>query len=273
MKVSGKPLADSILQALKRGVEEDGLKIGFAIILANLTAASRLYVENKLERAGEIGIEARLYQFSESDKDQALKKITELNANSQVNGIIVQYPVFDSWDFDQIFQSVDSAKDVDGFKVDSPFTPATAAAVWEMLSEFARLEGYDNAQEFLTGKKITVLGRGRTAGKPTRLLLEGKGFEVNLIHSQTGNPDVIIGSSDVIISATGKKNIINASNVKKGAYVIGVGVGKEDDKTVGDLDESAIAGIAKLYCPTISGIGPLTIACLIRNVVASAKQI
>jgi 5,10-methylene-tetrahydrofolate dehydrogenase/methenyl tetrahydrofolate cyclohydrolase len=141
-----------------------------------------------------------------------------------------------------------------------------------MLSEFARLDGEQSAKDFLNGKIITVLGRGKTAGKPTRELLMKKGYEVNLIHSQTPDPDGIIKSSDIIISATGKKHIINGSNIKSGSYVIGVGVGKEDEKTIGDLAEGEIAEIAKLYCPTIGGIGPLTIACLLRNVVASAKR-
>jgi methylenetetrahydrofolate dehydrogenase (NADP+)/methenyltetrahydrofolate cyclohydrolase len=270
MKVSGKPLADSILNALKLEIQEDSLKPGLAIILANNTGASRLYVENKLNRAAELGIQAHLYQFNETQEAEAKAKIEELNQDEHVSGIIIQFPVYDSWDFDMLFNLVDRVKDVDGFKADSPFIPATAAGVWEMLSEFARLEGYDTAEKFLDGKTITVLGRGKTAGKPTREMLMKKGYEVNLIHSQTLNPDAIIKSSDVIISATGKKNLINASNIKSGCYVIGVGVGKEEDKTFGDLDEAGIADIAKLYCPTIGGIGPLTIACLLRNVVNSA---
>lgn len=229
--------------------------------------------ENKLARAGEIGLGANLYQYSENQEQKALQTIEKLNADPDVAGIIIQFPVYESWNFEELSQKVNSSKDVDGFKPDTPFVPATAAAVWEMLSEFGRLEGFSNAEEFLKGKIITVLGRGKTAGKPTRELLMQKGFEVNLIHSQTENPDAIIRSSDVIISATGKKHIINSNNLKPGAYVIGVGVGKENDKTFGDLDEAEIAEIAKLYCPTIGGIGPLTIACLIRNVVESAKVI
>jgi methylenetetrahydrofolate dehydrogenase (NADP+)/methenyltetrahydrofolate cyclohydrolase len=272
MKVSGKPLTDSLLNALKLEIQEDNLSPGLAIILANNTGASRLYVENKLNRAAELGIQANLYQFDESQEDEAKAKIEELNQDSRFSGIIIQFPVYGSWNFDQLFQSVSSQKDVDGFKADSPFIPATAAGVWEMLSEFARLDGEQSAKDFLNGKIITVLGRGKTAGKPTRELLMKKGYEVNLIHSQTPDPDGIIKSSDIIISATGKKHIINGSNIKSGSYVIGVGVGKEDEKTIGDLAEGEIAEIAKLYCPTIGGIGPLTIACLLRNVVASAKR-
>jgi methylenetetrahydrofolate dehydrogenase (NADP+)/methenyltetrahydrofolate cyclohydrolase len=270
MKVSGKPLADSILNALKLEIQEDNLKPGLAIILANNTGASRLYVENKLNRAAEIGIQANVHHFDENQEAEAKAKVGELNLDRSVSGLIIQFPVYNSWNFDELFNQVDSQKDVDGFKEDSPFIPATAAGVWEMLSEFARIEGYDSAEKFLQGKKITVLGRGKTAGRPIRELLMEKGYEVNLIHSQTPNPDAIIKSSDVIISATGKKNLINASNIKAGCYVIGVGVSKEEDKTFGDLDEAGIADIAKLYCPTIGGIGPLTIACLLRNVVNSA---
>ena len=271
MKVSGKPLADSILNALKLEIQEDNLSPGLAIILANNTGASRLYVENKLNKSAELGINAHLYTFEESQEESAKEKIQNLNLDPKVTGIIIQFPVYGSWNFEALFQQVTSPKDVDGFKEDSPFIPATAAGVWEMLSEFARIEGYDAAEKFLDGKTITVLGRGKTAGKPTRELLMKKGYEVNLIHSQTPNPDDIIKSSDIIISATGKKHIINASNIKPGSFVIGVGVGKEDEKTIGDLDESAISEIAKLYCPTIGGIGPLTIACLLRNVIQSAK--
>jgi methylenetetrahydrofolate dehydrogenase (NADP+)/methenyltetrahydrofolate cyclohydrolase len=271
MKVSGKPLADSILNALKLEIAEDQLQAKLAIILANNNPASRLYVENKLARAGEIGIAATLHQFSEDQKDQVLPLILKLNKT--VSGIIIQFPIFESWDFKELSKAVNSKKDVDGFKFDAPFMPATAAAVWEMLTEFARIEGFDKAENFLKGKNITVLGRGKTAGGPIREMLLTKRFPSNLIHSQTQNPDGIIQSSDVIISATGKKHIINAQNIKKGAYIIGVGVSKdENSKTVGDLDEEAIAEKAKLFCPTIGGIGPLTIACLLRNVVQSAKN-
>ncbi len=272
MKVSGKPLADSILNALKLEIQEDQLKPGLAIILANNTGASRLYVQNKLNRAAEFGIAAHLYTFNESEETAAKHKIAELNQDSAVSGMIIQFPVYENWDFDELFQSVDSQKDVDGFKEDSPFIPATAAGVWEMLLEFSRLEGFNTEKDFFKNKVITVLGRGKTAGKPIRDLLMKKGYEVNLIHSQTPDPDVIIKSSDIIISATGKKDIINSSNIKAGCYIIGVGVGKEDEKTIGDLAEGEISQIAKLYCPTIGGIGPLTIACLLRNVVQSAKR-
>ena len=145
-----------------------------------------------------------------------------------------------------------------------------------MLTAFAYLEGFSKTEEFLENKKIVVLGRGKTAGGPITQTLENHGFEVFSINRQTENPNTIIKRGDVVISATGVKNIVNASNVKKGAYVIGVGVGREivegKKKIYGDINEEEISKIAKLYCPTIGGIGPLTIVSLLENVIESAKR-
>ncbi len=136
---------------------------------------------------------------------------------------------------------------------------------------------YQKTEEFLENKKIVVLGRGKTAGGPIVELLESHGFEVVVITRETKNPTAKIQKGDVVISATGVKNIINSSNVKKWAYVIGVGVGREivegRHKIYGDINEEEISKIAKLYCPTIGGIGPLTIVSLLENVVESARRV
>ena len=121
-----------------------------------------------------------------------------------------------------------------------------------------------------------VLGLGKAAGGPTVKLLEEKGFRVESIVKETENPTPIIKSGDIVISATGIKNIINKTNLKKGAYVVGVGVGKEmvdgEEKIYGDIKEDEVSRLAKFYCPTIGGIGPLTIVSLLKNVVESAKK-
>lgn len=272
MKVSGTEIARRILDDLKIEIEQESLHPHLAIILAGPEPSSRIYVNNKLKRAKEVGIEASLLEFSESQKNECLNKIDQLNKDSSISGIIIQQPMYESWESEQFIQAVTSKKDVDGFKIDSPFKPATALGVWEMLSKFAHLEGVRTTEEFLKGKKITVLGRGKTAGKPIRELLSEKGFESELIHSKTENPDETIRNSDIVISATGRKHIINGSNIKSGSYVIGVGVDRDEQgNIIGDIDEKAIDQKAKLYCPTIGGIGPLTIACLLRNVVKACK--
>lgn len=274
MKVSGTEVADAISKKLQKKVEELKVQPTLAIILAGDNPASRIYVNNKIKRAQQIGIETQLLEFSKDQFEDCLGAIQKLNDDSKINGIIIQYPVYEGWDFENLISKIDPEKDVDGFRSDSLYSGATALAVWEMLTAFAFLEGFKKTEGFLRNKKIVILGRGKTAGKPTRELLESRGFEVAVITRDTVDPTSTIKDADIVISATGHKNIINASNVKKGAYVIGVGVGREiidgTPKIYGDINEEEISKIAKLYCPTVGGIGPLTIVSLLENVVESA---
>lgn len=272
MKVSGKEVAEAICKKLEKEIKSKNLKPSLAIILAGDNPASRIYVKNKIKKALEIGIDAKLFKFSKNQFNQCLQTIKKLNADKKTHGIIVQYPVFDGWNFDNLILNIDPRKDVDGFSPESPFMGATALAVWEMLTAFAKKEGFSKTENFLKNKKIVVLGKGKTAGRPTGDLLKKKGINFSLIDSKTENPNEIIKNADVVISATGVKHMINGKNIRKGSFVIGVGMGKDEGKIYGDIDEEEIAKIAKLYCPTIGGIGPLTIACLLRNVVESCKH-
>lgn len=274
MKVSGRLVADKILQNLKTEIGQKNLHLHLVIILAGNNPASRIYVTNKLKAAESIGVKATLLEFAQSQQNKFLKTLESLNSDSEVNGMIIQYPVYDSWDFEGLIQKINPEKDVDGFLPDSSYFPATALGIWEMLRAFAEIEGFRSPEEFLKDKNIVNLGKGRTAGGPAIRLIREKGFETTVVDSKTQNPNEIIKQADVIISATGIKNIINGSNIKDGAYVIGVGVGREDidgeSKIYGDINEEEVAAKAKLYCPTIGGIGPLTIACLLKNVVEAA---
>lgn len=276
MKVSGKEVAEAISEKLRKQVEKLNVQPCLAIILAGDNPASRIYVDNKIKAAEKIGVKTEFFEFSKDRFNECSETIQKLNNDKTVHGIIIQYPTFEGWSFDELFLKVDPNKDVDGFGKDSPFRGATALAVWEMLTAFSLIEKFDKTEDFLKDKKIVILGRGKTAGLPTRELLESKGLKVEVITRETENPDEIIKDADVVISATGQKNIINAKNVKKGAYVIGVGVGRENidgkSKIYGDINEEEISEIAKLYCPTIGGIGPLTIVSLLENVIESAKR-
>jgi len=276
MKVSGREVADAISKKLKKQVDKLKVQPTLAIILAGNNPASRIYVNNKIKRAQQLGIKTRLLEFSRNQFDDCLMAIQKLNEDKKIHGIIIQYPTHTEWNFDDLVSKIDPKKDVDGFLSGSPFHGATAMGVWEMLTAFALLEGFNKTEEFLKGKKIVVLGRGKTAGWPTRKLLESYGFNVAVVHSKTENPNREIKSADVVISATGQKNIVNASNLKKGAYVVGVGVGREEvngkPKIYGDINEEEISKIAKFYSPTIGGIGPLTIVSLLENVVESAYR-
>lgn len=276
MKVSGKVVAEAILKKLAKEIKDKNLRPGLAIILANHNPASRIYVHNKIKAAKKLGINTKLYEFSKDDKDKGLKTIKKLNQDSKIHGIIIQYPVFEDWDFEELEKNIETQKDVDGFRADSPYDGATALGIWEMLTAFALLEGFKQTEDFLKNKKIVVIGKGKTAGGPTVKLLEEKGFKIESVVKETKNPTPIIKSGDVVISATGVKNVINKNNLKKGSFVVGVGVGKEvvDEKEeiFGDIKEDEVSKIAKLYCPTIGGIGPLTIVSLLKNVVKSAGK-
>ncbi len=270
MKVSGREVADAIAEKLQKKIESLKAKPCLAIILTAQDPASRLYVNFKEKRAKEIGVAVKHFEFSESALQGLEKTIEELNKDKSVHGIIIQYPIYKSWNFDEVFSRVDPKKDVDGFSKKSPFKGATALGVWEMLTAFAFLEGFPETEEFLKNKKVVLLGKGKTAGGPIMDLLADKKINFALIDSKTENPDKLIKEADVVISATGKKNIITGEKIKKGSFVIGVGVGKDGGEVYGDIEEKSVSEVAKLYCPTIGGIEPLTIVCLLENVIQSA---
>lgn len=276
MKVSGKDVAEAILKKLGKEIQEKNLHPGLAIILAGNNPSSRIYVINKIKAAQKIGIAAKLFEFSEKEAEICKKTIQRLNKDSSIHGIIVQYPVYDSWNFDEFENSIVPKKDVDGFLENSPYSGATALAVWEMLTAFSLIEGFKKTEDFLKGKRIVLIGKGKAAGGPTFKLLNEKGFIPEVVVRDTPNPTKIIKSGDVVIGATGAKHILNKTNLKKGTYIIGVGVGKEiingKQRIYGDINESDVSKIAKLYCPTIGGIGPLTIVSLLKNVVESAGR-
>lgn len=276
MKVSGKEVAEVLLKKLQKEIEEKNLHPGLAIILAGNDPSSRIYVTNKLKAAEKIGIKATLYEFNKDQLEQCVEKLEKLNADSSIHGIIIQHPVYDLWNYDDLLQKLDPQKDVDGFLPDSPYSGATALAIWEMLTAFALKMGFKKTEDFLKDKKIVVVGQGKTAGAPVTKLLEQKGYKILKVIKETENPDQIIKTGDVVISATGAKEIIGRHNLKPNSYVVGVGVGKEEVdgkmKIYGDIKEEEVADIAKMYCPTIGGIGPLTIVSLLKNVVESAKR-
>lgn len=274
MKVSGTKIAQKILLNLKDTIDKYSINPNLGIVLATNNPAPYIYVNLKTKRAEEIGVNITKYELNQTEEGRANQIVNVLNNDSTTHGILIQLPTYQSWNSSQLVNAVNPHKDVDGFVENSDFKPATGLAVWEMLTEFASIEGFASTSDFLQNKKIAILGKGKTAGKPTADLLRAFGFNPTVIDSKTNDPQTITIQSDIIISATGRKNIINRHNIKENVYIIGVGVGKEEtetgDQIFGDIDEESIKDKAKLYCPTIGGIGPLTIACLLRNTVQSA---
>ncbi len=276
MIVKGKPIAKRIREELAATIREHELAPHLVILRAGSNQSSEVYISLKAKVATKLGITATVVRFQEQELETFRSYVQSANINPAIHGMIIQLPVYQSWPAEELIQQVAPEKDVDGFLPESPFTEATALAIWEMIAEFSRIEGFPSPEAFLAGKKIVVLGKGRTAGQPTLTLLKKKGFEPVCVSSTTQNPDEIIRSGDLVISAVGKEHIVHGSNIKEGCYVIGVGVdAKEVDgetQLFGDIHEEEIAQKAKLYCPTLNGIGPLTITFLLKNVVEAALQ-
>ncbi len=156
-KVSGRDVAEAILKKLDKEIQSKKLKPKLAIILAGNDPSSRIYVQNKIKTAARIGVTARLYEFAEGELDKCIKKLNQLNNDPFVNGIIMQYPTYPSWNYDELLEKLDPKKDVDGFLTDSPFSGATALGGWEMLTAFSLLSGFKKTKDFLQGKKNSLV--------------------------------------------------------------------------------------------------------------------
>jgi methylenetetrahydrofolate dehydrogenase (NADP+)/methenyltetrahydrofolate cyclohydrolase len=276
MIILGTPIAQRIRTRLRERVQTEHLSPHLTIILANHDPASARYIEKKIRAAEKTGVAVTVKKFDETELDACRSAIAGANANPAVHGILVQLPVYDSWPEEELIAQVSSQKDVDGFLPESPYTEATAQGVWSMLAEFARVEGAASVPAFLKGKTIVVVGRGRTAGGPVLCMLQREGFAPENVNRETPHPDEVIRSADVLISAVGKNGIVNGNNTKPGAYVISVGIDYEErdgeQVALGDANEQEVSKVARLLCPTINGIGPLTVACLLSNLVEAASK-
>lgn len=277
MIVKGSPQAKKILHQLKHEVTLSRLSPKLAIIYAGNDPASERYIERKKEAGRVCGVEVVSYSFQETQKLECQSKIRELNADPAIHGIIVQLPVYESWNTAEMVHLVSPSKDVDGFLTESDYREATAQAIWEMLRQFAYIEGFESTKDFLANKSIVVLGRGRTAGGPAIRYLEEIGYAPRVITSETELPDSITRTADVIITAVGKEGLIHAGNIKDGVYVVNVGIDTKEvegeTQYVGDIVEEEVARLAKLYCPALNGVGPLTVAFLLKNTIVSAKKV
>lgn len=265
--VDGKALRDKILVQLTRMVKGENLKPKLAIILVGEDEPSLRYIRQKQKAAEQIGATAELIQFPESVNQKALsEKIIELNHDKSITGIIVQLPLPSHLDKEKIISAINPDKDVDGLTDDSPFQPATPLGIMEILSEY-KVE--------LRGKVATVLGRSKLVGEPVKKLLEKEGTRVIQIHSQTPKPiDALVQQGDIVISAVGKEpKLVTTGMVKEGAVVIDVGTNVDPDsgKLVGDVDFEKVAEKASLITPVPGGVGPLTVAMLMTNLVKSAS--
>lgn len=266
MKIDGKQIASEILESLKPQVlklKQTGVNPTLAIILIGNNESSQSYIKQKKLKAEEIGAEIKLFHFESTSEEELLKLIEKLNDDPLIHGIIVQRPLPNEFEREKISHAVNVSKDVDGFNSESNFDAPVALAVIEILKSV-------NLND-LSNKKIVVLGKGETAGGPIIKLLDKMEISFDIIDRQTTNPDQLIRNADIVISAVGRENVINAELLNSNQTLIGVGLYPRDGKLKGDYSESEVENKVKYYTPTLGGVGPVNVACLMKNLIQSAS--
>ena len=269
--IDGTALAEKVRAEVARDVEAFGGPVCLATILVGEDPASHIYVGWKHKAASEAGIETRDHRLPESTNEQeVLDLLAELNADDAVDGILVQLPLPEQIDEDRIIRSIDPVKDVDGFHPFSAghllqgsptFVAATPAGIMEILRE------YDVE---LKGAHAVVIGRSNIVGKPMALLLLAEHATVTICHSRTRDLPAVVREADVVVAAVGRPETVTANMVREGATVVDVGINRTEDGLVGDV-AADVRGKAGLLTPVPGGIGPMTIASLLRNTVRAAR--
>jgi methylenetetrahydrofolate dehydrogenase (NADP+)/methenyltetrahydrofolate cyclohydrolase len=269
--MDGKALSERVRAEVAREVAEHGRPVGLATVLVGDNPASHVYVRRKREACAEAGIQSFHHELAvNASQEELLALVAELNANERVTGILVQLPLPDQIDEARVIQAIEPIKDVDGFHPvtagfllqGSPtFLPATPAGIMEILAE------YDVP---LQGARAVVVGRSNIVGKPVSLLLLGRHATVTICHSRTRDLGAVCREADVVVAAVGKAAAVTAEMVKPGATVIDVGINRVEGGLVGDVAED-VAEVAGLLTPVPGGVGPMTIASLLRNTVRAAR--
>ena len=275
--IDGKAVSTRIKEGLKQEVtalKEKGINPVLAVIIVGDDPASRVYVNNKKKACEEIGVYSEEYALpAESTQEQLLELIDTLNTRTDISGILVQLPLPKHIDEKTVINAINPKKDVDAFhpvnvgKImigNFDFLPCTPAGVMELI----RLTGIEVA-----GKECVVVGRSNIVGKPLAQCLLNKNATVTICHSRTKNLKELTKQADILIAAIGKAKFVTEDMVKEGATVIDVGINRMDDgKLLGDTDFENIKDKVSYITPVPGGVGPMTIAMLMHNVVKAAKQ-
>jgi len=272
IRMDGKALAAKIRAQVAAEVEAFGGSVCLATVLVGDDPASHLYVGWKHEASAEAGIESRDHRLSETTPEsEVLDLVADLNADEDVDGILVQLPLPAHVDEPRVTRSVDPAKDVDGlhplnagrlFLGEPLHVPATPLGIMALLAE------YDVE---LRGKNAVVIGRSEIVGKPMAMLLLAEHATVTICHSRTADLGAHTREADVLVAAVGRPGLVTRDMVKPGATVIDVGINRTESGIVGDVD-AAVAEVAGLLTPVPGAVGPMTIAMLLRNTLTAAQH-
>ncbi|MGN1327955.1 MAG: bifunctional methylenetetrahydrofolate dehydrogenase/methenyltetrahydrofolate cyclohydrolase FolD [Clostridia bacterium] len=275
--IDGKELAKKTREELKvkcDKLKEKGIVPKLAVIMVGDNNASKVYVKNKSKACVEVGIEFEEILLDKNiSMNKLLEVIDELNSREDIKGILLQSPIPAGLNIQQAFERIDYRKDVDGFNPINVgklmigkdcFISCTPYGIVKMLEEY-------NIP--IEGKHAVVIGRSNIVGKPLSQLLLNKNATVTICHSKTKNIAEITKTADILISAVGKINMVTKDMVKEGAVIIDVGMNRnEDGKLVGDVDFENVKEQASYITPVPGGVGPMTIAMLMNNVIKASEM-
>jgi len=271
--MDGKKLAKQTKADIAARVKQSNKKLGLGTILVGTDPGSVAYVEGKHSDCAEVGINSiRVNLPVGASEQEIIKAITDLNNNPECTGFIVQLPLPKSVDTEKILLAIDPKKDADGLNPVNlgnlvlsvnKIIPCTPRAILALLNEY---------KIKLSGSKVLIIGRGTTVGRPLSILLSQKPIDatITLAHSVTTNLTDLIKEADVVIAAIGIAHFIKPNMVKPGATVVDVGITRVDNKLLGDVDP-AVAQVAAFFTPTPGGVGPMTRAMLLSNLLELAK--
>lgn len=274
--IDGKAVSAFVKEKIKNEVKDladKGVTVGLAVILVGNDPASKIYVTNKKKACEDLGIISQEYLLPENTStDELISLIKTLNDEKTINGILCQLPLPDGIDEKAVLNTISPEKDVDAFhpvnvgKImigDYDFVPCTPAGVIEML------DYYDIE---ISGKNCVVIGRSNIVGKPMSMLLLHKNGTVTTCHSKTRDLASITSGADILVSSVGKANFVTADMVKEGAVVIDVGMNRSEGKLCGDVIFDEVSPKASYITPVPGGVGPMTIAMLMKNTLTAAKK-
>ena len=276
--IDGKKIAAELRNKLKE--EVDGIKKkfnkvpGLTVILVGNLAPSQIYVKNKEKSAKEVGLNSEVIRYANDvDENTILKKINDLNEDKSVSGILVQLPLPKHINKKKVIESISPSKDVDGFH---PMNVGNLSSGYESSVPCTPLGCYlllKKIEPNLSGKKAVIIGRSNLNGKPMAQLLLKENCTVTITHSKTKNLKSECLLADIIIAAVGIPELVKGDWVKKDSIIIDVGINKIDKGIVGDVDFDQVSKRAKALTPVPGGVGPMTIACLIKNTIDCFKRI
>ena len=275
--IDGKALAKKTRENLKIECDElrkKGITPKLAVIMVGNNPASKVYVRNKSKACNEVGIEYEEYLLEEDiSQEELLELINKLNKNKKINGILLQSPIPQHLNINEAFKAISDLKDVDGFNPISVGKLCIGEDTFVSCTPYGVIRMFEEYNIDLTGKDVVILGRSNIVGKPLIQCCLQKNATVTVCHSKTKNIEEHTKRADVIIAAIGKSKFVTADMVKDGVVIIDVGINRgEDGKLTGDVDFENIEKKASYITPVPGGVGPMTIAMLMNNVIKATKE-